>query len=161
MPRGRLPARPERARRRYWSRRRRARSWIAAEPGRALALTANPARAIRELGLPQSDLAAAFREEIDWYRAMAGVPSVCTSLRTKTCASAAKTLREWFAEDWHRAIVEKWRRGGVRMADEVETRVGQRPDRFLVQEMVTGGALVLRGIFIALGDVSEQAGVSL
>jgi len=37
----------------------------------ALALTADPARAIRELGLPQSDLAAAFREEIDWYRAMA------------------------------------------------------------------------------------------
>jgi nucleoside-diphosphate-sugar epimerase len=37
----------------------------------ALALTANPARAVRELGLPQSELAAAFREEIDWYRAMA------------------------------------------------------------------------------------------
>ena len=32
------------------------------------ALTADPARAIRELGLPQSDLAAAFREAVVWYR---------------------------------------------------------------------------------------------
>jgi DNA ligase (NAD+) len=31
----------------------------------------------------------------------------------------ADAVREWFAEDWHRDIVEKWRRGGVRMADEV------------------------------------------
>jgi DNA ligase (NAD+) len=30
----------------------------------------------------------------------------------------AEAVREWFAEDWHRAIVDKWRRGGVRMADE-------------------------------------------
>ena len=32
------------------------------------ALTANPARAIRELGLPQSDLAAAFVEAVAWRR---------------------------------------------------------------------------------------------
>jgi len=31
----------------------------------------------------------------------------------------AEAVREWFAEDWHRDIVEKWRRGGVRMADDV------------------------------------------
>jgi DNA ligase (NAD+) len=31
----------------------------------------------------------------------------------------AEAVREWFAEEWHRDIVEKWRRGGVRMADEV------------------------------------------
>ena len=31
----------------------------------------------------------------------------------------AESVVEWFAEDWHRDIVEKWRRGGVRMADEV------------------------------------------
>ena len=31
----------------------------------------------------------------------------------------AEAVREWFEEDWHRDIVEKWRRGGVRMADEV------------------------------------------
>jgi DNA ligase (NAD+) len=31
----------------------------------------------------------------------------------------AEAVREWFGEDWHRDIVEKWRRGGVRLADEV------------------------------------------
>lgn len=34
----------------------------------------------------------------------------------------------------------------ARMADEVETRVGQRPDRFLVQEMVGGGTELILGI---------------
>lgn len=43
----------------------------ARQPAAALALTANPARAVRELGLPQTDLAAAFREEVAWYRAQA------------------------------------------------------------------------------------------
>ncbi|GAA0479595.1 DNA ligase [Actinoplanes capillaceus] len=34
----------------------------------------------------------------------------------------AESLREWFAVDWHREIVGKWRAAGVRMADErVET----------------------------------------
>ncbi|WP_460859910.1 NAD-dependent DNA ligase LigA [Nocardiopsis coralliicola] len=30
----------------------------------------------------------------------------------------AASIREWFAEDWHRDIVAKWRAAGVRMADE-------------------------------------------
>ena len=30
----------------------------------------------------------------------------------------AESLREWFAVDWHREIVRKWRAAGVRMADE-------------------------------------------
>ena len=30
----------------------------------------------------------------------------------------AEAVYEWFAEPWHREIVDKWRRGGVRMADE-------------------------------------------
>jgi DNA ligase (NAD+) len=29
----------------------------------------------------------------------------------------AKSLRDWFTEDWHRAIVAKWRDAGVRLAD--------------------------------------------
>jgi len=33
------------------------------------ALTANPTRAIRELGMPQSDLAEAFRQAVAWFRA--------------------------------------------------------------------------------------------
>ena len=30
----------------------------------------------------------------------------------------AAAVVEWFTVDWHRAIVEKWRAAGVRMADE-------------------------------------------
>ncbi|MGZ4584036.1 MAG: NAD-dependent DNA ligase LigA [Mycobacterium sp.] len=35
----------------------------------------------------------------------------------------AAALTEWFTVDWHRAIVEKWRSAGVRMADERDTSV--------------------------------------
>lgn len=31
----------------------------------------------------------------------------------------AESIREWFAEDWHRDVIEKWRRGGVKLAEEV------------------------------------------
>ncbi|GAA3175304.1 NAD-dependent DNA ligase LigA [Blastococcus jejuensis] len=30
----------------------------------------------------------------------------------------ARSIRDWFAVDWHREVVEKWRRAGVRMVDE-------------------------------------------
>jgi DNA ligase (NAD+) len=30
----------------------------------------------------------------------------------------AAAVRDWFAVDWHRDVVDKWRRAGVRMADE-------------------------------------------
>ena len=32
----------------------------------------------------------------------------------------ADSVVEWFAVDWHRAIVDKWAAAGVRMADEVD-----------------------------------------
>ncbi|HET7328578.1 MAG TPA: NAD-dependent DNA ligase LigA [Nocardioidaceae bacterium] len=32
----------------------------------------------------------------------------------------AASVREWFGVDWHRDVVDKWRRAGVRMADEVD-----------------------------------------
>jgi DNA ligase (NAD+) len=35
----------------------------------------------------------------------------------------AEAVKEWFAEDWHAAIVEKWARAGVRMADERDDSV--------------------------------------
>ncbi|GAA0632846.1 NAD-dependent DNA ligase LigA [Sporichthya brevicatena] len=38
----------------------------------------------------------------------------------------AAALREWFAVDWHRDVVEKWRAAGVRLAEEV-TDEGPRP----------------------------------
>ncbi|HYR13660.1 MAG TPA: BRCT domain-containing protein, partial [Mycobacterium sp.] len=35
----------------------------------------------------------------------------------------ADSLVEWFTVDWHRAIVDKWRATGVRMADERDNSV--------------------------------------
>jgi DNA ligase (NAD+) len=35
----------------------------------------------------------------------------------------ADAVLEWFAEDWHRAIVDKWDEAGVRMADERDESV--------------------------------------
>jgi DNA ligase (NAD+) len=32
----------------------------------------------------------------------------------------ARSIKDWFAVDWHRDLVEKWRAAGVRMADEGE-----------------------------------------
>ncbi|RAG82058.1 DNA ligase (NAD(+)) LigA [Streptacidiphilus pinicola] len=40
----------------------------------------------------------------------------------------AKAVADWFAEDWHREIIEKWRAAGVRFVDEVsEEDSGPRP----------------------------------
>ncbi|SCE66816.1 NAD-dependent DNA ligase LigA [Micromonospora mirobrigensis] len=38
----------------------------------------------------------------------------------------AASIKEWFAVDWHREVVEKWRRAGVRMAEEAVDE-GPRP----------------------------------
>lgn len=35
----------------------------------------------------------------------------------------ASSVKEWFAVDWHREVVRKWREAGVRMADEVDHSV--------------------------------------
>ena len=35
----------------------------------------------------------------------------------------AAALTEWFAEDWHREIVDRWAAAGVRMADERDETV--------------------------------------
>ena len=37
--------------------------------------------------------------------------------------SSPRRSREWFAEDWHVAIVDKWAAAGVRMADEADDSV--------------------------------------
>lgn len=40
----------------------------------------------------------------------------------------AASLKAWFAEDWHREIIERWRTAGVRMAEEApEGETGPRP----------------------------------
>ncbi|MGN9913991.1 NAD-dependent DNA ligase LigA [Phytohabitans sp. LJ34] len=38
----------------------------------------------------------------------------------------AESLREWFTVDWHREVVDKWRRAGVRMVEE-QVDEGPRP----------------------------------
>ncbi len=39
----------------------------------------------------------------------------------------AEAVREWFAEDWHREVVEKWRAAGVRMDQEPVADTGPKP----------------------------------
>ncbi|MEU6096024.1 NAD-dependent DNA ligase LigA [Streptomyces sp. NPDC047079] len=40
----------------------------------------------------------------------------------------ARSVKEWFAEDWHREIIRKWRAAGVRMEDEGSAKdEGPRP----------------------------------
>jgi DNA ligase (NAD+) len=60
----------------------------------------------------------------------------------------ATSIREWFAVDWHREVVEKWRRAGVRMADEGED-AGPGP--------LTGVTVVVTG---SLRDYSRDEATS-
>ncbi|MGK5532435.1 NAD-dependent DNA ligase LigA [Streptomyces sp. URMC 129] len=39
----------------------------------------------------------------------------------------AASLKDWFAEPWHREIVERWRAAGVRLAEEERADAGPRP----------------------------------
>ncbi|MFC4493904.1 NAD-dependent DNA ligase LigA [Streptomyces ovatisporus] len=39
----------------------------------------------------------------------------------------AASLKDWFAEEWHRDIVERWRAAGVRMEAEGSAEAGPRP----------------------------------
>jgi len=76
----------------------------------------------------------------------------------------AGALSEWFEEDWHRAIVEKWRAAGVRMADQRES--GVEPTLKGLTVVVTGSltgfsrdeakeAIIARG-GKAAGSVSKK-----
>jgi DNA ligase (NAD+) len=76
----------------------------------------------------------------------------------------AAALREWFEVDWHRAIVEKWRAAGVRMADERDA--GIEPMLAGLTIVVTGSltgfsrdeakeAIIIRG-GKAAGSVSKK-----
>ena len=76
----------------------------------------------------------------------------------------AAALREWFEVDWHRAIVDKWRAAGVRMADERDA--GIEPTLAGLTIVVTGSlagfsrdeakeAIIIRG-GKAAGSVSKK-----
>ena len=76
----------------------------------------------------------------------------------------AAALREWFDVDWHRAIVDKWRAAGVRMADERDADI--TPTLAGLTIVVTGSltgfsrdeakeAIIIRG-GKAAGSVSKK-----
>ncbi|MEU4314920.1 NAD-dependent DNA ligase LigA [Nocardia sp. NPDC024068] len=76
----------------------------------------------------------------------------------------ATAVAEWFAVDWHRAIVEKWRAAGVRMADERDESIPRTLEGLSI--VVTGSlqgfsrdgakeAILLRG-GKAAGSVSKK-----
>jgi DNA ligase (NAD+) len=76
----------------------------------------------------------------------------------------AAAVVEWFTVDWHRAIIDKWRAAGVRMADERDTSVERTLEGLSI--VVTGSltgfsrddakeAIVARG-GKAAGSVSKQ-----
>ena len=76
----------------------------------------------------------------------------------------AAALTEWFTVDWHRAIVDKWRAAGVRMADERDASVPRTLEGLTI--VVTGSlagfsrddakeAIVTRG-GKAAGSVSKK-----
>jgi DNA ligase (NAD+) len=48
----------------------------------------------------------------------------------------AAAVKEWFAVDWHQAIVDKWRAAGVRMEDERDTSIPRTLDGMSI--VVTG-----------------------
>jgi DNA ligase (NAD+) len=52
----------------------------------------------------------------------------------------AEAVKEWFAVDWHREIVEKWRAAGVRMAEEGE-RAPRGPQPLAGMTVVITGTL--------------------
>jgi DNA ligase (NAD+) len=75
----------------------------------------------------------------------------------------AASLREWFAVDWHRDVVRKWREADVRMADERDVSVPRSLEGLSI--VVTGSlagfsrdeakeAVILRG-GKAAGSVSK------
>jgi DNA ligase (NAD+) len=69
----------------------------------------------------------------------------------------AASLRDWFTVDWHRAIVAKWRRAGVRLEDE-----GFDPARAAAR-LLAGVTVVITGTLASFsrdeaGEAVRQAG---
>jgi DNA ligase (NAD+) len=67
----------------------------------------------------------------------------------------AESLREWFAVDWHRDIVAKWREAGVRMADE---RVDEGPRPLEGMTLVVTGTLASHSRDQATEAVTSRGG---
>jgi DNA ligase (NAD+) len=67
----------------------------------------------------------------------------------------AESLREWFAVDWHREIVRKWRDAGVRMRDE---RVDEGPRPLEGLTVVVTGTLASHSRDQATEAVTARGG---
>ncbi|MCM4076759.1 NAD-dependent DNA ligase LigA [Paractinoplanes hotanensis] len=67
----------------------------------------------------------------------------------------AASLREWFAVDWHRDIVRKWREAGVKMADE---RVDEGPRPLEGLTLVVTGTLSTHSRDQATEAVTSRGG---
>jgi DNA ligase (NAD+) len=67
----------------------------------------------------------------------------------------AASLKEWFAVDWHREIVEKWRAAGVRMAEE-RAAAGPRPLEGIT--VVVTGSLPTYSRDQATEEITAQGG---
>jgi DNA ligase (NAD+) len=78
---------------------------------------------IRHVGPPTAQaITAVFTSIDDLAAATTDQLAVVEGIGEKT----AIAIEEWFAESWHRDIIEKWRAAGVRMADEIVER-GPQP----------------------------------
>jgi DNA ligase (NAD+) len=67
----------------------------------------------------------------------------------------ATSIRDWFEVDWHREVVEKWRRAGVRMADEGE---GAGPGPLTGVTVVVTGSLRDHSRDQAIAAIQERGG---
>jgi DNA ligase (NAD+) len=64
-------------------------------------------------------------------------------------------VRDWFAVDWHREVVDKWQRAGVRMADEGE---GAGPGPLTGVTVVVTGSLRDYSRDQAIAAIQERGG---
>ncbi len=64
----------------------------------------------------------------------------------------AEAVVEWFAEDWHRDILDKWERGGVRLFDEPADEESQ------LDQTLTGATIVITGSIP--GYTRDEAGAA-
>lgn len=95
------------------------------------------ALSIRHVGGPTAtDLARAFGS----FDAIAEASTEELAAVDGIGPTIAEAVREWCSEDWHRDVIEKWRRGGVRLTD-----AGRDADGPPVDATLAGATIVITG----------------
>ncbi|HWN28896.1 MAG TPA: NAD-dependent DNA ligase LigA [Actinomycetospora sp.] len=149
-------------------------------PAESVTAVAGPDEtAVGDAAAAEAERAAAEEAEADARAAAeAKVARDAARARTRAVAAAlapiasvdgvgptiAAAVRDWFAVDWHRDVVARWRAAGVRMVDEVDTSVPRTLEGLSI--VVTGSmegfsrdeakeAIMLRG-GRAAGSVSKK-----